>query len=78
MVPREFSFSKHFDQDKDVEADLVKDCIHTGRKENKREPQKFTARKKYKKGELIVVFKELEDRTFIITAFWNKPRGKQP
>lgn len=76
LVPRDFSFSKHFEQDKDADERLVEDCIHTGSKEKEREPGKFIARKKYKKGELIVVFKESEDRTFVITAYWNQHRGK--
>ncbi|MBI5225992.1 hypothetical protein HY994_01995 [Candidatus Micrarchaeota archaeon] len=78
MVPREFSFSRHFQHDKDVEIDLAKDCVHTGKKERQHEADKFIARKKYRKGELIVVYKELDDRTFIITAFWNQPGGRQP
>lgn len=76
MVPREFSFSLHFYEDKVIETDLVKDCIHTGLKEKEREQGKFIASKKYKKGELIVVFKETEERTFVITAYWNQPGGK--
>jgi len=78
LVPQEFSFSRHFYEDKDVEIELAKDCIHSGRKEKQTEPKKFIARKKYRKGELIVVYKELEDRTFVITAFWNQSGGRQP
>jgi len=77
VVPREFSFSRHFCDDKDIETGLAKDCVHTGRKEKQTEPTKFISRKMYRKGELIVVYKDLEDRIFVITAFWNQRGGRQ-
>ncbi len=71
MGKKEFTFSKHFKEERKVEIGLVENCVHTGRKELEEEPNKFIARKKYEKGELIVVYRDFEDRFFIITAFWN-------
>lgn len=73
---KEFLFSKHYKEDKDIEAQLAIDCIHCGSKKPDVEQGKFKAMKKYRKGELIVVFREYEEYYFVITAFWNK-RGEK-
>lgn len=72
----EFVFSKYYERDKKIDKDLTKDCIQTGRKEKEDELGKFNARKKYEKGELIVVYRDCGDKIFVITAFWNE-RGKR-
>ena len=71
-----FIFSKHYREDKDIEKDLAKGCIHTGKKELDEAPNKYKSRKKYRKGELIVVYREYDDYFFVITAFWNVRGGK--
>lgn len=68
---REFIFSKHYREDKDIDTELAKDCVNTGKKEKQREHLKFKSRKKYKKGELIVVYRDYGEYVFVITAFWN-------
>ena len=68
---KEFVFSKHYGEDKDIEVEIAVDCVHTGKRVLDGEPNKFKARKKYRKGELIVVYREYEDYFFVITAFWN-------
>ncbi len=71
MARKEFIFSKHYREDKDIDVSLAVDCIHTGKKEPEEEPNKFKARKNYRKGELIVVFKDCGEYFFVVTAFWN-------
>ncbi|MBI5035948.1 hypothetical protein HZC09_01265 [Candidatus Micrarchaeota archaeon] len=68
---KEFLFSKHYEEDKDIDVDLAIDCVHTGKKSLDEEPNKFKSKKKYRKGELIIVYREYEDYFFVITAFWN-------
>ncbi len=73
---KEFLFSKHYREEKDIEVELAIDCINTGKKVLGEEPNKFKARKKYRRGELIAVYREYEDYYFVITAFWNM-RGEE-
>jgi len=68
---KEFIFSKHYKEDKEIDKDLAKDCVHTGNKEAEGEVNKFKSRKKYRNGELIVVYRDCGDYFFVITAFWN-------
>lgn len=68
---RDFLFSKHYREDKEIDSELAIDCIHTGTRELDDAPDKFKSRKKYKRGELIVVYREYEEYYFVITAFWN-------
>jgi len=68
---KEFLFSKHYREDKEIDVELAVDCIHTGKKELNKEPNKFKSIKKYRRGELIVIYREYEDYYFVITAFWN-------
>lgn len=68
---KEFIFSKHYREDKDIDVSLAIDCVHTGKKVLDEAPNKFKSAKKYKKGELIVVYREYEDYFFVVTAFWN-------
>ena len=72
MSRKEFIFSRHYREDKDIDVSLTKDCVHTGKKELVEEQRKFKARKKYRKRELIVVYKDFEEYFFVITAFWNR------
>lgn len=69
---REFFFSKHYRQDKEIDAELAIDCIHTGTKALDGEPNKFKSTKQLRRGRLVVVYRELENCVFIITAFWNR------
>ena len=71
MGKREFVFSKHYREDKDIDTSLAIDCVNTGKKQREREAKKFKSRKKYRKGELVVVYRDFEDYVFVITAFWN-------
>ena len=73
---KESLFSKHYREDKEIDVELAIDCIHTGKKTLDEEPNKFKALKKYRRGELIVVYKEFDEYFFVITAFWNK-RGEK-
>ncbi|MFH1247118.1 MAG: DUF4258 domain-containing protein [Candidatus Micrarchaeota archaeon] len=68
---KEFVFSKHYKEDKKIDKELAKDCIQTGKKQLDEEPNKFKSVKKYRKGELIVIYREYVDYFFVITAFWN-------
>ncbi|MBI3588193.1 DUF4258 domain-containing protein [Candidatus Micrarchaeota archaeon] len=74
---KEFLFSKHYREDKDIEVELAIECIHTGRRENEGEPNKFKSAKKYKRGELTAVYREYEDYFFVITAYWNTRGGRK-
>ena len=74
---KELLFSRHYREDKDIDVELAVDCIHTGRRSSGGEPNKFKATKKYRHGELIVVFREYEEYRFVITAFWNKRGAKR-
>lgn len=47
-------------------------CIHTGKKELEQELNKFKSTKEYRRGKLIVVYREYEEYFFVITAFWNE------
>lgn len=71
---KEFIFSRHYHEDKDIDVELAVDCIHTGKKELDEEPNKFKSRKTYRRGELIVIYREFEDRYFVITAYWDTGR----
>ena len=74
---KEFVFSKHYKEDEDIDTGLAKDCVQTGQKELEEEPNKFKARKNFRKGELIVVYKDLGEYFFVITAFWNTKGDKK-
>lgn len=73
---REFIFSKHYQEDKDIDVDLAKDCVNTGRREREKEESKFKSSKKYRRGELIVVYRDYEEYIFVITAFWNERKTR--
>ncbi len=68
---KEFVFSKHYKEDKKIDKGLAKDCIQTGKKFLDGESNKFKSMKKYRKGDLIVIYREYVDYFFVITAFWN-------
>ncbi len=68
---KDFLFSKHYKEDKDIAVELAIDCIHTGKKIQDGEPNKFKSAKKYRKGELITIYREYDEYYFVITAFWN-------
>ncbi len=74
---KEFLFSKHYREDKDIDVDLAIDCVHMGKRVLEEEPNKFKAQKKYRKGDLFVVFREYGDYYFVITAFWNVRGAKK-
>ncbi|MDO8339608.1 MAG: hypothetical protein Q7T16_03035 [Candidatus Burarchaeum sp.] len=78
MAPpkKEFLFSRHYREDRDIDVELATDCVHTGKKEKERGENKLRARKKFKRGELIVVYRDYGEYYFVITAFWNK-RGEK-
>ncbi len=73
----DFIFSKHYREDKDIDVELTVDCIHTGKRSLEEEPNKFKSVKKFRRGELIAVFREYEDYFFVITAFWNTRGAKR-
>ena len=73
---KEVLFSDHYRKDKDIDTDLAADCVHCGKKSLDGEPNKFKSIKKYRKGELIAVYREYDEYFFIITAFWNE-RGRK-
>ncbi|NYZ78162.1 hypothetical protein H0N96_02050 [Candidatus Micrarchaeota archaeon] len=68
---KEFLFSKHYREDKEIDVELAVDCIHTGKKELNEEPNKFKSMKDYRRGKLIVIYREYEEYYFVVTAFWN-------
>jgi len=76
MPAREFIFSKHYKEDKDIDVELAMDCVHTGKKTLDQEPNKFKSEKKYRAGELAVIYREYEEYFFVITAYWNL-RGRK-
>ena len=76
MPTREFIFSKHYKEDKDIDVELATDCIHTGKKALEQEPNKFKSTKKYRAGELVTIYREYDGYYFVITAYWNV-RGKK-
>ena len=72
FVPvKPFVFSKHYREDKDIDVDLAKDCVHHGRKEAEKERGKFKSSKRFRKGELAVIYREFDEYYFVITAYWN-------
>ena len=71
-MKRRFFFSKHYREEKDIEVSLAIDCINTGRKVLDKAPNKFKSIKKYRKGELVVVWKNRGEHCFVITAYWKK------
>ena len=71
MAGKPFIFSKHYRDVKDIEVDLAKDCVFHGRRAPESEVGKFKNSKKYRKGELVVVYREFDDYYFVITAYWN-------
>ena len=71
MPKKPVAFSKHFWRDKDIDPLLVEDCIFTGKKFSEDEPRKWKATKKFRKGELVVVYREYETHYYVITAYWN-------
>ncbi len=73
-MKRLFFFSKHYHEGKDIDTAMAIDCILTGRRKPDREPNKFKSRKKYRKGELIAVWKDSGEKCFVITAYWNVRR----
>jgi len=75
-MKKAFLFSKHYREDKDIDAELAKDCIQTGKKALDEEPNKFKSVKSYRKGELVAVYRDYEEYFFAITAFW-KGGGKK-
>ena len=72
MPKKPFLFSKHFRRDKNIEASLAEDCIFTGKKFPETEPRKWKAVKPYKKGVLVVVFREYKNHYYVITSYWKK------
>ena len=68
-MKRSFYFSCHYRQDKDIDVSLAIDCVCTGRKELNQEPNKYKSRKKYAKGELIVIWKDNRAEVFVIAVF---------
>lgn len=71
-MKRQFFLSKHYKEDKRIDVSLAIDCINTGRKELDEPPNKFKSTKKYRKGELVVIWKDRGENCFIITAYWKK------
>jgi len=69
-LKRLFFFSKHYSEDKEIDTTLAIDCIETGKKHLDEKPNKF------RKGELIVVWKNRNEKCFVITAYWNVRRQK--
>ena len=68
-----YYFSKHYKRDKNIDFSLAIDCINTGKRiKNNKNHNKFKSIKKYKKGELIVIWKKQGFDIFVITAYWNK------
>lgn len=76
-MAREFVFSRHYREDKNIDVDLAKDCVNTGRRESEREENKFRSAKKYRKGELAVIYQDYGDYVFVITAFWNERKTRR-
>ena len=74
MLKRAFFFSRHYSREKEIDTSLAIDCINTGRRELDEKPNKFKSRKKYRKGDLIVVWKDRGEKCFVITAYWNVRR----
>ena len=70
-MKRVFFFSKHYSRDKSIEASLAIDCINTGKQAPDEGANKFKNSKKYRKGELIVVWKKSRETCFVITAYWK-------
>lgn len=73
-MKRLFFFSKHYSRDKEIDTTLAIDCIETGKKQLDEKPKKFKSRKKYRKGELVVVWKDRGEKCFVVTAYWNVRR----
>ncbi|MFH1752327.1 MAG: DUF4258 domain-containing protein [archaeon] len=71
---KQFFFSKHYRKDKEIDTDLTISCIETGKRVLNEKPNKYKSRKKYRKGELIVVWKNRGEKCFVVTAYWNKRR----
>ena len=73
-MKRLFFFSKHYSRDKEIGTTLAIDCIETGKKQLDEKPNKFKSRKNYRKGELIVIWKDRGEKCFVVTAYWNVRR----
>lgn len=71
MAKKEFIFSKHYKEDKNIDVELAADCVSTGKKELDAEPNKFRAVKKYRRGELKVIFRDCGDYFFVVSTSWQ-------
>ena len=80
MTPyaKEFLFSKHYKEGKDIDTELAIQCIHTGKKTLDEEPNKFKSRKKYRCGELIVIYEHFEGARSQVLSDGAHPEGTLP
>jgi len=67
-----FFFSKHYRTDKGIDASLAIDCINSGKRKLGAKPNKFKSGKKYRGGQLVVVWKDRGEKCFVITAYWKR------
>jgi len=70
-VKYRFNFSLHYRLDKDIDASLAIDCILAGKRQVDKAPHKYKSSKKFRKGELVVVWKRRGEECFVITAYWK-------
>ena len=75
MNRKKYVFSLHFMEKKEVGEELAIDCLHHGRRKVIGK-NKVRSLKSYIAGELVVIWRELDGKYFIITAFWNQ-RGNE-
>jgi len=71
-MKRLFFFSKHFRKDKNIDSSLAIDCINSGKKELEEKPNKYQSIKDYRKGTLVVIWKDKKEKCFVITAYWKR------
>jgi len=58
----------------EVHEELIANTLFTGERRLEQEPNKYLARKRFRKGTLAVVYKELFERLWVITAYWEEFR----
>lgn len=57
----------------ELQEDLVLNTLFSGEKELDQEPDKYCARKRFRRGTLAVMYRQLFEEYFVITAYWEEP-----
>lgn len=73
-MPIELLYSRHLLEKVtrgEVFPDLVRNCVFTGERELQQEPNKYRARKRFRRGTFVTVYLDRGEHYFVITAYWQ-------